>query len=156
MSLGLFLAAINQATSFTDYHFTLFIYDEDKDLDGFVIKEEHVNDLGQREIIEDTYPLFTHFTPLDIFDTIWFPFHPRTESDRKDEALWGMFLENRMNIAELNIGDYPPIYISTPDDDKITVWVWLYDKLGNKSNEVKLLNLNQNATKDENSQAHEK
>lgn len=111
----------------------MYFSDEDSDVVGFGIKEIRKTGDDKDQIIEESYPIFEHSSP----PAVWlcqFPIEERTVGMRKDEELWKHYIENPS--AEV----LPPIIASIPDPNNVDVWVWLYDRAGNKSEPVEAVN----------------
>ena len=140
------------------------VLDEDKDLLGFGVKEELKDPDGNVHILEEEYPAFVHYQGLATVNVYTIPFFTRTNEQRKNEKIWADYVEMDFDtkmeqiklpnssrgwfadMEEYNIRLYelwekslPPIWISIPDPNKLTVWVYVYDKAGHKSNSVKLV-----------------
>ena len=136
----------------------LIIFDEDKDTVGFVIKEEYVNSSGMKTTLEEDYPAYVHCLPFAVLDAHWVAIQIRDKHQQKNEQLWSEYvntdfeqLVNRyiksddFSIESFYPGRFwedtlPPVWVSIPEPNKVDVWVWVYDKAGNRSDAVKLLN----------------
>lgn len=145
---------------------SLTIFDEDKDVIGFGIKEQHKRGNNHVEIIEEIYPAYIHY-PLYRVANVWLvePVCIRTENQRKNEDLWQKYVGGSGEIVSLmgvKYYDFPPVWVSVPEPDKIDVWIWVYDKAGHKSEAVKLYNFinyaeeNERKTVNKDSEAVEK
>lgn len=111
----------------------MYFSDEDRDVVGFGIREAHKTEGGKNQIIEETYPIFEHSSP----PAVWicqFPVEERIGGMRKDKELWRHYTED--SSAEV----LPPIIVSIPDPNNVDVWVWIYDRAGNKSEPVEAVN----------------
>jgi hypothetical protein len=111
----------------------MYFSDEDKDVMGFRIREEHFVAEGKSRIIEETYPAFVHLSPPTVWACI-FEIELRTEGKRKDENLWQAYINKNENDP---IEVKPPIAVSLPEPNCVDVWVWVYDRAGNQSEPVK-------------------
>ncbi len=124
---------------------TLFIYDEDKDIVGIGIKEEHFGKDNSIILIEEEYPVFKYFKLGSTVEVPWFYFKKRENSERKDEKRWQEVLnedpDKLLKKYESDKDSIPKVYVSIPETNKVDVWIYVYDKAGNKSGPVKLLNL---------------
>lgn len=148
----------------------LAVFDEDKDILGVGLREEYATPNGQQKILEEIYPVYAHSTFSRVVDARWMPIKLRISDERKDEYLWQNFLncndyqktlreyvrskklpENSFEVDPCSciVSVYnfavwadtlPPIWVTIPKPGKIDVWIWVYDKAGNKSEPVKLLN----------------
>jgi len=140
----LIAATLTKPVGDVEINLTLAIFDEDQDVIGFGIKEEHIRPDGQREVMEETYPAYNHY-PLYHVANIWLvpSVYIRTENQRKNEDLWQKYVNGSGEISSLmdvKYYDFPPVWVSVPEPDKVNVWIWVYDKAGNKSEPVRLLN----------------
>lgn len=162
-------ACLSRAEGCTEIMLILPIFDEDMDVLGFGIKEWHVKQNGQIETIEENYSVYAHTPFSDVMDLHWVPVKNRTASKQKDPNLWEEYVHSDCNeifqefinseqvekaiykiylCPDVNVLDLssvwaatlPPIWVSIPEPNKVDVWVWIYDKDGNKSEPVKLLN----------------
>lgn len=128
--------------SYSDF-IVLGYYDEDKDILGFGIREKHISSEKQITFIEETYPAHVHEDRLkNVVSGTWIPVDLRIEGKYKDELEWDKFI-NGDNIDWNQPWDkiVPPMCVSVPEPDKIEVWVWVYDRAGNKSEPIKLINI---------------
>lgn len=145
----------------------LFVLDEDKDLLGFTVTEESQDPNGTAITLEEDYPIFAHCPAVGVVNGYGFSISARNDEQRKDERLWadhvGMdfdagvkkqigpeppessadwfheYVQYASRVFELWKSSVPPIYISTPNSDKINVQIHVYDKAGNISNTVDLV-----------------
>lgn len=114
----------------------LFMYysDEDHDVAGFGIREEHFVAKGNPQIIEEAYPLFRGSQPLSVWLSM-LDVDQRIENKRKDEKLWQEYInKNSINYPKRK----PPIIISFPEPNQVDIWAWLYDRAENQSDFVKV------------------
>ena len=143
----------------------LIIFDEDKDTVGFVIKEEYVNSSGVKTTLEEDYPAYVHCLPFAVVDAHWVAVQIRDKHQQKDEQLWNEYVStdfeqlvneyiqsNNFSIESFYPGRFwedtlPPVWVSISEPNKVDVWVWVYDKAGNRSEAVRLLNLTENKNK---------
>jgi len=133
----------------------LTVYSEQKKkIIGFGIKEEHIKENGQRDIIEEKYPAFIH-RPLDEIANVWaVQIDIRTSDERKDEEIWEKFIESNEIADEYKKYDelvnsrklrailpvsFPIVWVSIPEPNEVNVLIWVYDKDGNESEPVELL-----------------
>ena len=135
------------------------VLDEDEDLSGFVVREESQCPGGDVTASEEDYPVYVHFRSPGIADVHMVPVQIRESRQRKDENRWLAYLNTDfdalarerirsgiMSRKSLSSGQFwqetlPPVWISIPEPNSVTVWVYVYDKAGHKSQPVRLLNL---------------
>jgi hypothetical protein len=111
----------------------MYFSDEDSDVAGFGIKEEHFVAGDKPCIVEETYPLFIRSSPSCVWISVC-DIELRNEKKQKDERLWQEYINKKdKDTAEIK----PPIIISLPEPNQVDVWIWLYDRAGNKSEPVK-------------------
>jgi len=141
------LACLTQAVDSEETDFAILVFDEDKDIIGIGVKETHILPSRATEVIDETYPIAIH-APYDfdaIVDLYILPFEVRTGNQHKDEYLWQTYVDRKAEtFAGLDAKwkhVVPPAWISIPEPNKVDVWVYAYDKAGNKSEPVKLLDL---------------
>jgi len=141
------------------------VIDEDNDLIGFGLKEEARETNGAINILlEEEYPVFIHYQGLARVNHYETPFFTRLNEQRKDEEIWSDYIamdfdakmkqiklphssgdrlsdtiEYYERVYELWEKTLPPVWISIPDPNTLNVWIYVYDKAGNKSNSVKLV-----------------
>ena len=154
---------------FSEINLNLPIFDEDMDVLGIGIKERHIKQGGQIEIIEENYSIYAHTPFSDVMDLHWVPVKIRTAGKQKDLNLWKEYVNSDYGeiayeiihseqlekatfkihpLPDVNIVDFsfvwaatlPPVWVSIPEPNEVDVWIWVYDKAGNKSEPVKLLN----------------
>ncbi|MBA7676102.1 hypothetical protein ES703_84343 [subsurface metagenome] len=115
----------------------LAISDEDKDLVGVGVREQHLKTDGTKpKIIEEVYSVFGSCSPVSV-SYFAIPIRIReSASDVKDDKLW----ENYVESGEFAPEAMPPLLVSVPDHNRVDVWVWLYDRAGHKSETVRLRN----------------
>ncbi len=133
-----YLAKVRQDDNSFSYNISLFIYDEDMDVLGMGITEEHISVHNQKEIIEELYPFYFHcnYSGHPQFG-YWNPVEIRIERKTKNEKKWKEFVAIKRSAWADTV---PPICVSIPEYGKKDVWVWIYDRQGNKSRPIKLLN----------------
>ncbi len=133
------------------------IFDEDRDTIGFVIKEEYVDSNGVKTMLEEDYPAYVHCLPFEVADAHWVAVQIRDKYQQKDEQLWSKYVNtdfeklvnkyirsDDFSIESFYPGKFwedtlPPVLVSIPEPNKVDLWVYVYDKAGNKSEAVKLL-----------------
>ena len=136
----------------------LTILDEDRDVIGFAIKEKPFSSNATPMILVEEYPAYIHCLPFTICDIHLVPIHIRVAHQQKDVKLWDKYLgidyeglfkeyERKHTLSDDIVypevfweETFPPVWVSLPVPNKIDVSIWVYDKDGNKSEPVKLLN----------------
>ena len=148
----------------------LEIFDEDMDTLGFIIREEVIDSNNILHTLEEEYPVFFNSPYSNVVITPLIPISVRSNNQKKDEQIWEQFLTTdyeylKEEAARLNDKWYqffsenildeslslknkwketlPPIWISIPDINDVTVWIQIYDKAGNKSDFIKLIDMTQ-------------
>jgi hypothetical protein len=147
-----------------EFKLYLAIFDEDEDLLGFVIREELKDPNGIVTTLEEDYPIFAHDPGVCVANAYGgFKIFARKDEKRKDEKVWEDYLKmdfdakvsqlelpsSSKNWYENEVEKYdrifqlleslqPAIFISMPNSDKLKVWIYVYDKAGNKSNTIEL------------------
>jgi hypothetical protein len=123
------------------------LYDEDKDVLGWGICEEHRTSEGDERTLVEEYPVFIHNRQLDDEPLRFFqrPVYIRDSNQRKDTQLWQRFcdegkgpLESDARTREEYTRTLPPVYISIPDPNALAVSVYIYDEAGHKSDAVRV------------------
>ncbi len=119
----------------SDTVFGIISSDEDNDLQGIIVREKHAAD-----IFEETYPVFVGGGfQVPIYAGGITMARIRTQNQRKNEELWEQYAALAAEVGENEpLPAAPPLWISIPEPNEVEVWVQLYDKAGNKSNQVKL------------------
>ena len=109
--------------------------DEDLDMLGIILKENHIKSNGQKEIIEEKYPVYADdkvtVTKLKLINV-----KIRENNERKDEELW----QDYLFVGVPNKYTMPKVLISAPDAGKIEVEICVYDREGHESAPVPLEN----------------
>ena len=132
----------------------LTIEGEYQNLLGLRIREQHVDVNGTAFTIEEDYPVWIDSTYSPSWNGKSVNVHFR---QYKDEKKWKRYLEDIRLSRELaaknkeaqDAGepifdiettkmDMPPVCISVPEDDKVRVFVSVYDKEGNESESVEI------------------
>ena len=142
----------------------LAIYDEQEDAVGCIIKETSTDPNGSVKIIDEDYPALIYYPFHFTANTYPIPIKYRIKEKLKDNKKWEDYLKSDIGtqIEKMEInnssGDMtvdieelvnkqielwrttlPAIYVSIPDPNVLTVEIQVYDKAGNKSNSVKLI-----------------
>ncbi len=126
----LYFANLRSVKENADIYLTVIIGDIDNDILGIGIKVKYFGANGSKVVKEETYPVFIHKSFPDI-STHFFKVTIRNEDLVKDLDLWRQYVDGRLK-------DTPPIILSIPEPDKVEVWLWVYDKAGNKSDLLKV------------------
>ena len=141
------IASLTQTVGSEETDFTIVVFDEDKDIIGIGVRETHILPSGAEDVIDETYPIAIH-APYDFDDIVnlyWLPFEIRTANQRKDDHLWETYVNRKPETFRgLNMkwkAVVPPAWVSIPEPNKVDVWVYAYDRAGNKSEAVKLLDV---------------
>lgn len=160
----LYLSPIIETSESEKNEFIITVIDEDNDLLGLGIKEESRDPNSKIDILEEEYPVFVHYPGLTVVNGYSIPFFIRSHEQQKNEKSWTDYLaidfDTRMKQIKLpySSGDQfadteeyfirvyelwedtlPLVWISIPDPDRLTVWIYVYDKAGHKSNSMKLV-----------------
>jgi hypothetical protein len=143
-------ACLTRFEGYDEIDFAIMIFDEDRDVVGVGISERPVEASARNDRIEETYPVYFHTPFVDVADLHMVPFRVRTADKRKDEQLWQKYLESNYEELLQKHGSWeatvPPVWLSIPEPNKVDVWVYVYDKAGNKSEPVKLLDFTKRNT----------
>ncbi|MHC4456923.1 MAG: hypothetical protein ACYS0I_07490 [Planctomycetota bacterium] len=150
-------AVLGKPQGFDKVLLALIIFDEDRDTVGFVIKEEYVDSNGVKTTLEEDYPAYVHCLPFAVVDAHWVAIQIRDKHQQKDEQRWQKYVKSDFNelvkeyiqsdkfsVDSFYPGEFwedtlPPVLVSVPEPNEVDVWVYVYDKAGNKSEDVKLL-----------------
>ena len=123
---------------------TFGVYDEDQDVIGCVIHEEHTARDGSRGNLVEKYPVFMYYPMVDILVFPFFPIRVRAMGERIDELSWKEYSEGH-TMDEMSARDFrhwamtlPSVYVSIPEPNQTNVQVYLYDRAGHESNRVDL------------------
>ncbi|MHC4144464.1 MAG: hypothetical protein ACYSWW_21005 [Planctomycetota bacterium] len=127
---------------------TLWLYfiDEDMDAVGFAIEEHYVDAKGARQTRLEEYPAFAHTQWIDVLGSRMIPVCLRDADQRADKERWNSYVEGTsIDPNMLTSRDYwkerlPPVWVSIPEPNVVDVNVYVYDRAGNRSESVKLLN----------------
>jgi hypothetical protein len=80
-------------------HLVLGVYDEDCDIQGFMLKEETLDPNGTVNILEEEYPVFVHYPLLLISSSYMIPISVRNYNQRKNDKEWRDYIS--MNLDAL-------------------------------------------------------
>lgn len=123
-----------RAIGHNDVRMSLLIFDEDKDVLGFGVREEYLDaDDVQAERLEE-YPAFIHQAWQDVLNARSIPVHIRDGGQERDSGAWDVYVAGRGRQG------LPPIWISVPDPNRVNVYVYVYDRQGHESQSVRVLN----------------
>ena len=110
-------------------------YDEDKDLAGIIV-EEHSRAKAKDDILVEKYPAYNDKSSQLVFDII-----ATDITQRKDGLLKTDILQEKSTISNFSGPlQSPPVVVSLPSE-QIDVYITLYDRQGNQSNKVKLIDV---------------
>jgi len=136
----------------------IICFDEDRDLRGLRIREEHIDPNGTTTILSEDYPVFVFGLKSFILETPRFPVQIRDKDQRKDEYRWlqysnscldnlvhwyldqGRQVSGGFEDAEPPKIGVPPVYISVPEPNSVHVFVSVYDRAGHETKRIELLN----------------
>lgn len=111
---------------------TMYFSDEDADVLGFGLREVFRTDEGHEESIEEICPVFEHLSPPSVW-SCFFEVEPRVGRQKNAES-------RNEYVRDPNAEQRPYIVASVPEPGETDVWIWLYDRAGNQSEPVKVLN----------------
>lgn len=146
----LIFAFITQAIGAEEPDLGICFFDKDANVLGIGITEEEIG--KNKASIEETYPVFTH-SALNSLHYGIIPIKLRSASEHKDPVVWAEYEKTNPeslvqwlidNNTPERVPDWwlftlPPVWVSNPDPNKLDVWVWVYDKAGNKSEPIELI-----------------
>jgi hypothetical protein len=123
----------------------LAVYDEDWDVFGVGVREGRNAGDGQTEYSVEEYPVFAHDHLGGPLNYLLVPVEIRDSDQRKDGERWQAYaLDSKSNEnpprGSTGEAKTPPMYISIPEPNDLAVWVYVYDRSGNKSDPVRLQN----------------
>jgi hypothetical protein len=119
-------------------------FDEDRDILGLGIREEHTDVNGLKTVLTEEYPAFVHRMTSEVLLSRLCAVKIRDADQRKNAQLWDGYVKGEgIDVSSLQSRDYwietlPPLWISIPETNRVDVYVYLYDKAGHKSDPVKL------------------
>ncbi len=121
------------------------VYDEDKDILGAGVCEERNVVDGQGTSLVEEYPVFAHDRLSGVLSYLLVPVEVRDSDQRKDDERWQGYVLGSKSYESPPRGSTgesktPPMYISIPEPNDVAVWVYVYDRSGNKSDPVRLQN----------------
>ena len=137
----LIIASLSRSEGIENIDITLNMYDENKDIAGICIKEQHTKPDGSQVVIEESYPAYVHSSFYSPIDSVSVPVEIRTEDKLKNEQLWQDYIDRDIDWNEVSLHDViPTICISIPEPNTVDVWIWVFDNAGHRSEPIKLLN----------------
>jgi hypothetical protein len=113
----------------------LSCYDEDKDLAGIIVEERSLGNDNDDVLVEKYLVDNNDFCPY-VFDIIIIDIIPRAKGLLKKDELGGEITSSGLSETLL----FPPVLVSFPSKE-VYVYITLYDRQGNKSNKVKLIDV---------------
>ncbi|MBN1363041.1 MAG: hypothetical protein JW993_20750 [Sedimentisphaerales bacterium] len=145
-------AMISRADEPGEYLLTFMCFDEARDLRGLRIKERQENAGEAIGSITEDYPIFVDYLESWTLERRVIPVTIRQAGQRKDEGLW-LEYENRCLRAvvervlaskhkrsvtttprdRVSIRGMPPLCMSLPEPNHVTVQICAYDKTGRES-----------------------
>jgi hypothetical protein len=150
----LLLAIISRAQGYERPDMGLLIVDQNEDVIGIGIREDCHEPNCCWKTIDEIYPVYMHTRSEKIKGGI-IPLHIRDNCQKKDESAWSEYLKlDYQNLLKDWIqknkdkpifpGDFwestlPPVWVSKPEPNKLDILVWVFDKAGNKSEPIKLI-----------------
>jgi hypothetical protein len=157
----LIMATLTTQEGTQQHDFALWVFDEDKDLSGILVREESHGADGTTTVREEQYPVFAHLRPVWIataYGRYSVPIRIRDAHQRKDEKQWADYLaidfeklvkekladtspDFWYNFWRLWESTMPAVWISLPEPNRVDVSFYIYDKAGHKSNGVNLLRI---------------
>lgn len=118
------------------------MFDENSDLVGFGIREEHIGKNGRSVLRDEEYPVFYHRNVYQFLAFGGIPVRARTDKQAIDLAAWEHYVAaDKDDVIEWEADwkeNLPPIWISRPDPNSIDVYAYAIDRAGNKSSPTKL------------------
>jgi len=115
----------------------LVISDEDSDITGMGVREDHHKSGGQTDTIVETYPVYDSHSPSAVsYELV--PVKIRNSGEHKDEALWKHYAVSAEPPSPETL---PPVLVSVPEPNKVDVSIWVYDRAGHKSGPIALRNI---------------
>jgi hypothetical protein len=143
----LLFVQLSRPVGYESVRIGLLIFDEDKDVLGFGVRERYVDANGLRSERLEEYPLFIHEIWQDVLKARSIPVQVRDKGQQKDSQAWeayvrgqGIDKDRAMKSESYYIDTLPPIWISAPDPNRVDVYVYLYDREDHKSEAVRVLN----------------
>ena len=130
---------------------TLITFDEDVDLVGFVIEEEHMDSNGNSTMLMEKYPVLTHISDLGVVMWKGIPVLVRDKSQRKPDDQWQKYVSTPLQQLEEEYmrrtkkiywswrDTLPPVWVSVPEPNRVDVWIRVYDRAGHLSERVALV-----------------
>ena len=125
----------------------LYMVDEDEDILGVRIKEEHVGPDRAAEVVEETYPVYVSFFSPAKGRPYWIPVKIRDQGQRKDTQAWEAYLTETIDWLirkyiqreeGLRLRFMPTVWISAPSPGETRVYVSVYDRRGHESEYVEV------------------
>lgn len=117
---------------------SVMIYDEDKDFLGVQILEKRNAD--KEFVLREEYPVFYHDVIPYPVEMCSFEVELRKNNFTKNEKAWNNYLNAHLEEEHYKQLNNPSIYISMPEPNVLDVFVSAYDKAGNYSEPVKVIN----------------
>lgn len=159
----LLLAFLSKPIGIEEVSLGIVILDEDKDILRFVIREESQDTNGTAGVLEEEYPVFVHHPGILGANRYSIPISTRKSGQQKDDKIWTehLAMDFKTQVKQIKVtksGDWlaeeseywsklyklwkdslPTIYISVHDPNELNVWIQVYDKTGNRSNSIRVI-----------------
>jgi hypothetical protein len=141
----LITAVMNKPIGNEDMYIGMFTFDEDVDVLGLGINEEYTDVNAIKTTVTEEYPVFAHRMKPEVVDLRLFPVQIRDDGQRKDKQRWDEYIKGEgIDINTVRRLKYwretlPQVWVSIPEPNTVKVYVYIYDKAGNKSEPIKLL-----------------
>ena len=127
-------AVISSSKEKNDKYLGVIYYDEDKDLLGIIVEERPRS--NDDVVLIEKYPIYNDESCPYVVDVVGTEITLRAKGVLKDEKLWDEFSSSELSETLMA----PPVLISLPSEE-IDVYITLYDRQGNQSNKVKLIDV---------------
>lgn len=142
----LVFAILTRPVGATRIHIGLLAVDEDRDLLGIGLREVIHEDGREIVLLEEKYPAFAHlqWRTSHNLDLIRVPVRWREDGQKKDSQAWDDYVQRDMPAIPLSRWEYyrdtlPIVWLSPPQDNRVDVQVYVYDRAGHESEPVSLI-----------------
>jgi hypothetical protein len=135
----------------------LSCFDSDRDLLGWRIHEERAIADGGTTNQDEDYPVYAGSPNTPLYSSRWYRVSVRTEGQQKDERAWQEYVSKVQSDATRRDSrgrtndkteassegtpdpEQPPVWISIPQTDRVSVFISLYDRAGHESERVEVV-----------------
>jgi hypothetical protein len=134
----------------------LSCFDSDRDLLGWRIHEERVTADGGKINLDEDYPVYAGSANTPLYSSRWYRVSVRTEGQQKDERAWQEYVSKvqsdatrrnsrgRADKTEASSDstpdpEPPPVWISIPQANRVSVFISLYDRARHESERVEVI-----------------